>query len=158
MTIIMIGIHIYRLPRADFNYSDVDTHLNWPFTWAHNYSFLSSPFFPQVLFIFDPLYYITWSTVDFNFAALDPYCKLAVYLGTKRLKKKKTTIKKCTLNPYFNESFSFEVTFEQIQVFWVNLFFWMPLSLLSTVFLSFFALFFYLSLSSFYLCHHRWLN
>lgn len=31
------------------------------------------------------------------------------------MKKKKTTIKKCTLNPQYNESFSFEVPFEQVQ-------------------------------------------
>jgi len=42
--------------------------------------------------------------------------KLALVQNGKRIKKKKTTIKKCTLNPYFNESFTFEVPFEQIQV------------------------------------------
>lgn len=33
----------------------------------------------------------------------------------KRIKKKKTSIKKCTLNPHYNESFSFEIPFELIQ-------------------------------------------
>uniref|UniRef100_G3Q981 Synaptotagmin n=1 Tax=Gasterosteus aculeatus aculeatus TaxID=481459 RepID=G3Q981_GASAC len=45
----------------------------------------------------------------------DPYAKIHLMQNGKRLKKKKTTIKKNTLNPYYNESFSFEVPFEQIQ-------------------------------------------
>jgi synaptotagmin-1 len=45
----------------------------------------------------------------------DPYVKLALLMNGKRIKKKKSTIKKCTLNPYYNESFTFEVAFEQIQ-------------------------------------------
>nr|XP_022292299.1 synaptotagmin-1-like isoform X1 [Crassostrea virginica]XP_022292300.1 synaptotagmin-1-like isoform X1 [Crassostrea virginica]XP_022292301.1 synaptotagmin-1-like isoform X1 [Crassostrea virginica] len=45
----------------------------------------------------------------------DPYVKISMMLNGKRVKKKKTTIKKCTLNPYYNESFTFEVPFEQIQ-------------------------------------------
>ena len=46
----------------------------------------------------------------------DPYVKLSLLLNGKRIKKKKSSVKKCTLNPYFNESFTFEVPFEQIQV------------------------------------------
>uniref|UniRef100_H2U7M8 C2 domain-containing protein n=1 Tax=Takifugu rubripes TaxID=31033 RepID=H2U7M8_TAKRU len=45
----------------------------------------------------------------------DPYVKIVLQQNGKRIKKKKTTVKKNTLNPYFNESFSFEVPFAQIQ-------------------------------------------
>ncbi|XP_060597978.1 synaptotagmin-1-like isoform X2 [Ruditapes philippinarum] len=38
----------------------------------------------------------------------DPYVKIALFMGKKRLKKGKTTVKHGSLHPYFNESFKFE--------------------------------------------------
>uniref|UniRef100_A0A9J2PZP8 C2 domain-containing protein n=1 Tax=Ascaris lumbricoides TaxID=6252 RepID=A0A9J2PZP8_ASCLU len=45
----------------------------------------------------------------------DPYVKIYLMMHNKRLEKKKTTIKMKTLNPYYNESFSFDVTPEKMQ-------------------------------------------
>lgn len=42
--------------------------------------------------------------------------KVHLLQGGKKVRKKKTTIKKNTLNPYYNEAFSFEVPCDQVQV------------------------------------------
>lgn len=45
----------------------------------------------------------------------DPYVKIALIQEGRKLKKKKTTVKKRTLNPYYNENFTFQVAFENIE-------------------------------------------
>ncbi|XP_028590166.2 synaptotagmin-8 [Podarcis muralis] len=45
----------------------------------------------------------------------DPYVKVQLILNKKRWKKKKTSVKKNTLHPYFNEAFVFEVPLNLIQ-------------------------------------------
>ncbi|KAM4617758.1 synaptotagmin-8 isoform 1-T4 [Discoglossus pictus] len=45
----------------------------------------------------------------------DPYVKVQLALNKKKWKRKKTAVKKNTLDPYFNESFTFDVTLEQMK-------------------------------------------
>ena len=45
----------------------------------------------------------------------DPYVKVWLMFGEKRVEKKKTPIYKCNLNPIFNATFEFDVPWEQIR-------------------------------------------
>ncbi|XP_072495602.1 synaptotagmin-8 isoform X2 [Notamacropus eugenii] len=45
----------------------------------------------------------------------DSYVKVQLFLNRKKWKKKKTSVKRNTSNPYFNEAFTFALPFSQIQ-------------------------------------------
>ncbi|KAB5586912.1 hypothetical protein PHYPO_G00006980 [Pangasianodon hypophthalmus] len=47
--------------------------------------------------------------LDITGLAGNPYVKVNVFYNRKRIAKKKTHVKKCTLNPVFNESFIYDV-------------------------------------------------
>ena len=50
-----------------------------------------------------------------NGSISDPYVKVWLMFGDKRVEKKKTPIYKCNLNPIFNATFEFDVPWEQIR-------------------------------------------
>lgn len=91
-------------------------------------SFQLEKFFYFFLFCFVLLHYIkkqSWHShimtlMIFLFQLvtilfLDPYCKVWLQFGDKRVEKRKTPIYKCTLNPVFNASFSYNVPWEKIR-------------------------------------------
>lgn len=45
----------------------------------------------------------------------DPYVKVSLMCQDKRIKKKKSTVKKSTLNPVYNEALVFDVPAESIE-------------------------------------------
>ena len=51
----------------------------------------------------------------FSFLSLpDPYVKVSMVCQGKRIKKKKTTVKKNTLNPVYNEAMVFDIVPESM--------------------------------------------
>lgn len=53
--------------------------------------------------------------LSYDISLKDPYVKVWLQFSDKRIEKRKTPIFKCTLNPIFNESFSFNVPWEKIR-------------------------------------------
>ncbi|XP_069581775.1 synaptotagmin-11b [Brachyistius frenatus] len=47
--------------------------------------------------------------MDITGLSANPYVKVNVFYGRKRIAKKKTHVKKCTVNPVFNESFIYDI-------------------------------------------------
>ena len=45
----------------------------------------------------------------------DPYVKVSLMCEGKRIKKKKTSVKKSTLNPVYNEAMVFDVPQENVE-------------------------------------------
>lgn len=52
---------------------------------------------------------------EFNFIVSDPYVKVYLLCQNKRIKKKKTSVKKSTLCPVYNEALVFDVPSENIE-------------------------------------------
>lgn len=50
-----------------------------------------------------------------TFLFSDPYVKVSLMCQGKRVKKKKTSVKKSTLNPVYNEALVFDVPAENIE-------------------------------------------
>lgn len=60
------------------------------------------------------LYYLFYFN-KITFSLLDPYVKVSLMCDGRRLKKRKTTTKKNTLNPVYNEAIIFDIPPENVE-------------------------------------------
>ena len=58
---------------------------------------------------FREFYHKSFSFLTFDKSVADPYVKIYLMYNNQRISKKKTHVKKRTLNPVFNESFVFDL-------------------------------------------------
>lgn len=56
-----------------------------------------------------------WYNNSNNLIFTDPYVKVWLYFGEKRIEKKKSEVQFCTLNPEFHFSVMFDVPWERIR-------------------------------------------
>ena len=66
-------------------------------------------------FFVDPNFSVPFRLDGMFFFVPDPYVKVWLYFGDKRVEKRKTPVYKCTLEPVFNETFTFNVPWEKIR-------------------------------------------
>lgn len=68
-----------------------------------------------VLFFGESMKAVYLMTSPCSLFQTDPYVKVWLQFGEKRIEKRKTPVYKCTLNPVFNETFTFNVPWEKIR-------------------------------------------
>ncbi|KAA0186355.1 hypothetical protein HAZT_HAZT000779, partial [Hyalella azteca] len=66
------------------------------------------------------LFYSEKRVHHFHFDS-DPYVKIWLYFGEKRIEKKRSEVQFCTLNPEFNFTVTFEVPWERIRECQLNI-------------------------------------
>lgn len=67
-----------------------------------------------MLFFQGRVFFLPFSDSNFSLSSPDPYVKVSLMCEGRRLKKRKTSTKRNTLNPIYNEAIVFDVPPENI--------------------------------------------